>query len=90
MVSSDFEACFCTTTQLTGQAIAVVWAKILGLNDNAHLAGLVLRLSIENFYLQITDGTINHQWFNSYFAQLLELVEAFKNNAKHPALDGTV
>jgi len=33
--------------------------KVIDLNENNHLAQMVLMLSIENFFLQITDETLN-------------------------------
>ncbi len=80
----DFETCFETTNQLTGEAIIGLWAEILGLSDNSYLAALVLKLSLENFFLQITDETLNHQWLNTYFQELHTLIAAFRNNeAQH-------
>ncbi len=86
----DFETCFCKTNQITVQAIIGLWAEILELNDNSYLAGLVLKLSLENFYLQITSETLNHDWLTNYFNELRVLVREFKKTGNVPALDGTV
>lgn len=75
-----FEKCFLKTNELTSKAIIGVWSEIIKLKDNSYLAELVYRLSLENFFLQITDETINHDWLNNYFNELSNLVKAFKQN----------
>lgn len=81
----DFEACFLKTNELTRDAIMGVWSHILGLPHQSYLAELVLNLSLENFYLQITDQTIHPDWLNQYFSQLQSLIRAFKaNETKRP------
>ena len=85
-----FSACFAETNAITTQAILGIWAQILGLGDNSYLAGLVLKLSLENFYLQITDETLNEAWLRGYFEELQATVRAFKQMGTIPALDGTV
>ena len=73
-----FEQCFCQTNEMTVQSIIPIWTTILDLQENSYLAGLVLKLSMENFYLQITADTLNREWLNHYFQELRALVRAFK------------
>lgn len=86
----DFESVFCRTNEITGQAIARVWPKLIGLEKHNHLAELLFKHSIENFYLQITDETLNRPWLRQYFDSLLLLVREFKKTGNVPALDGSV
>lgn len=86
----DFEACFCQVTDLTVPAFMPIWSKILGLEGQTHLAGLVLQLSLENFYLQITDETLNPDWINQYIGQLKTLTQEFKKTGQYKPIDGTV
>ncbi len=90
--NEDFEKCFLKTNQITIPAILGVWAEILDLKSNSHLSELMLKLSLENFYLQITDETLNHDWLNNYFNELKLLVREFKrtNRVTIPKLDGSV
>ncbi len=78
---NGFEKCFTQTNQITGQAIIGIWSEILDLKNNSYLAELVYQLSIENFFLQITDETMNKVWLKNYFTQLRTLIKAFKANA---------
>lgn len=74
----SFEECFIKTNQQIAGAIMVLWAEALGLPPHSYLAKLVLTLSLENFYLQITEETLNSEWLNQYFNQLKQLVKEFK------------
>ncbi|OJJ17210.1 TetR family transcriptional regulator [marine bacterium AO1-C] len=76
--NKDFANCFEETNQHVANAILGVWANMLGLTENSYLAALVLKLSMENFYLQITEETLNPTWLSGYFKQLQEMVKEFK------------
>ncbi|MTB51740.1 TetR/AcrR family transcriptional regulator [Lewinella sp. W8] len=71
-----FAACFERTNQITGPAFLGIWAKIIGLSSQTHLAELVLQLSMENFFLQITEATLNESWLQDYFQRLKATVSA--------------
>lgn len=86
----EFETCFMKTNEITGKAMAGIWAQAIGLQDNSYLANLVLKLSLENFFLQITDETLNPDWLHNYFQELRRLVQAFKNSDSLASLDGSV
>ncbi len=78
----NFEACFSKTSEMTVKSIIGIWSEIIDLKSNSYLAELVFKLSLENFFLQITDETINHNWLNNYFDELRMLVRAFQKNEK--------
>ena len=86
----DFEASFCKTNEITGQALAQVWPRLIGLDQHNRLANMLFQHSVENFYLQITDETLNYAWLRQYFDELLLLVQEFKKTGNVPALDGSV
>ncbi len=79
--NSDFETCFLKTNQITVPAIKGIWAEMLGLQQQIYLAELVFQLTLENFYLQITDETLNEIWLNNYITQLRTLIKAFQTKA---------
>ena len=74
-----FKNCFERASKDVGQAIMGIWAETLGLTDNSNLAQIVLNLSIENFYLQITEETMTYEWLLSYVSELKKMVMEFKN-----------
>ncbi len=39
---------------------------------------MVLMLTMENFYLQITEETLTYEWLENYIFQLQNMVQAFK------------
>ncbi|MEM7660466.1 MAG: TetR/AcrR family transcriptional regulator [Bacteroidota bacterium] len=80
----DFLACFTQVNQMTLPAFLGIWSKILDLQTHVHLAGLVLQLSMENFFLQLTDETLHREWLMGYFHQLQTLVWEFKKTGKVP------
>jgi AcrR family transcriptional regulator len=73
-----FENCFNQINQVSIPAILPLWKQIIGLSENTALAQVVLSLSLENFYLQITDETLNESWLVTYFASIRQMVRHFK------------
>ncbi|MEM7036202.1 MAG: TetR/AcrR family transcriptional regulator [Bacteroidota bacterium] len=86
----DFENCFCKINAIAFPAMMPIWKEIIGLTDNSSLAEMVLSLSIENFYLQITDTTLNEPWLTAYFKNIRNMISQFKLRASISELDGTV
>ena len=85
-----FEACFNRVNEFSVPAITPLWARLLGLEDKLYLAGLVLQLSLENFFLQITDETLRPEWLRAYFHRARQLVLAFQSTGSTAPLNGPV
>lgn len=66
--------------QFSVQGLLPVWKNIISLPENGALAQMVLHLSLENFYLQITDETLNESWLMAYFANIRQMVFLFKQS----------
>ncbi|TAE30675.1 MAG: TetR/AcrR family transcriptional regulator [Cytophagales bacterium] len=77
---SAFQQCIKQSTKQVGEAILPIWADMLGLPDNSALAQVVLNLSLENFYLQITEETLTYDWLVGYLDELKQMVNAFQHN----------
>lgn len=88
--NSDFQTCFIKTNEISLPGFMPIWKKVIDLNENNHLAQLVLMLSIENFFLQITDETLNSSWIAAYFDKIREMVKLFKRTNSIPVMDGGV
>ncbi len=73
-----FQKCFEKTNQLSVESIVEIWAEALGLEHESYLAQMVLVLTMENFYLQITEETLTYEWLENYMYQLKNMVQAFK------------
>ena len=78
----EFEKCFCTTNEMSMPNFIPVWSQMIGLEANQKLAGTVLRLSIENFFLQITEDTLNPEWLCAYIANIRNMVHEFDKTVK--------
>ena len=81
-----FKACFEASSHEVGDAIISIWAQELGLEGNSYLALMVLNLSLENFYLQITPQTLTYTWLEEYVRGLQQMVRAFKEGKLNPTL----
>lgn len=73
----EFEACFQKTSAEVGGAVLGIWAEALNLQDNSNLALMILRLSLENFYLQITEDTLTYDWLEKYVKDLQTMAREF-------------
>ena len=83
----EFTQCFEQASNEVGEAIVDIWAEALGLTEDSNLALMVLKLSLENFYLQITDETLTYEWLENYIRDLQAMVAQFK---KGTIPDGSV
>ena len=81
-----FKNCFEKSSKAVGEAILGIWAEMLGLGDNSHLAQMVLNLSLENFYLQITEETLTYEWLLNYVRDLKTMVHGFQMNEKKKSI----
>ena len=88
--NKEFENCFNQINQISIPAMLPLWKKIIGLAEHNSLAQIVLTLSLENFYLQITDETLNGPWLTAYFAGIREMILHFKHLEQIKAIDGSV
>ncbi|GAB4199331.1 MAG: hypothetical protein OHK0057_31250 [Thermoflexibacter sp.] len=77
-----FKDCFEKVNREIGEAIIGIWAEMLGIPTQESLANLVLGLTMENFYLQITEETLNYDWLLNYVQEIRLMVQGFKNNGK--------
>ncbi len=75
-----FKECFERSNKLVEEAFLDVWAKDIGLPDKTKLASNVLDLTLENFYLQITEDTLNHKWLSNYFSDLKSIISQIKKS----------
>jgi AcrR family transcriptional regulator len=73
-----FKICFEKASQDVAEATVAIWADALGLTDQTALAGITLNLALENFYLQITEETLNYEWLQSYVKEMRRMVDEFK------------
>jgi len=75
-----FKRCFDRTSSYVGQTILTIWASELNLVNNSDLAQMVLNMSLDNFFLQITDKTLTYDWVVDYVNELKTMVIAFQRD----------
>lgn len=88
--NKDFESCFLKSNEISKPAILPIWGRVIGLDDNHYLAKMVFMLSIENFFLQITNETLTQKWLKEYFYGIKKLVRQIKLESNIHELDGSV
>ncbi len=88
--NQSFEKCFLKSYEITLPSMIPIWATIIDLKEDSYLAELVLQLSLENFFLQITHENLNPDWLHGYFHSIKKMVEQFKKTRSVPSLDGNV
>ncbi|MEM7374118.1 MAG: TetR/AcrR family transcriptional regulator [Bacteroidota bacterium] len=77
-----FFQCFQEASKEVAEAILGIWAEGLGMTDHSSLALMVLNLSMENFYLQITEETLTYEWLEAYFQQLQAMAHEMNKRSK--------
>ena len=88
--NEQFATCFAKVNEISVPEIVAAWAKILQLTDNTQLTETFLQLVLENFFVQLTGETLNRNWLERYFNNIINLVKQFKKTGKVPALNASV
>jgi AcrR family transcriptional regulator len=86
----DFAKCFTAVNQLSVPALLPLWKQIIDLREQSYLAELVLLLTLDNFFLQITDQTLHEEWLKGYMRNIRQMVRQFKQTGNLPQMDGSV
>ena len=76
----NFKQCFQAANKLVENAFLDVWAIELGLSEKKHLAQSVLSLTVENFYLQITEETLTYNWLKLFLIEIQAMVRGIRLN----------
>lgn len=69
-----FKRCFEQSHEPIESAFLKIWSESLGLGDKTFLARLVLNLTVENFYLQVTEETFTYDWLKKYLHNIQGMV----------------
>jgi AcrR family transcriptional regulator len=83
-----YKDCFEKSSKKAVSAIVGIWAAALGLKNNSTLADMILSLSLENFFLQITEETLTYEWLADYVTNLQMMVKEFEK--RNSVLYGSV
>ncbi|HAI76582.1 MAG TPA: TetR/AcrR family transcriptional regulator [Microscillaceae bacterium] len=73
-----FRRCFEAANALVGDALLEVWADSIGLTQQKALAGNLLHLVTEKFYLQMTAEKFSYEWLLQFFQSTLALAGDFQ------------
>lgn len=81
-----FGEAFLKANALVGNAITGIWAEYIGLDTNTDLARLVLNLSLDNFYLQLSPDTLTYDRLFQFITELRTMVQQFRYHEQRTAL----
>lgn len=70
-----YKLCFEKAHKPIEDALLDLWPQAIGLEDNPHLARMILNLTVENFYLRLTEETFTEKGFKSYLDEILAIVK---------------
>lgn len=51
-----------------------LWGRIIGIENNTYLAELVLRFSLDNFFLQLNESNLTAEWIKQYLSDLHAMI----------------
>lgn len=71
----EYKNCFVKANKPVEDAFIKIWSEALGLKEKEHLAQIVLNITVENFYLQITEETLTYDWILNYFNEIILMVK---------------
>ena len=66
----SYKLCFEKAHKPIEDALLKFWPEAIGLDDKPHLARMILNLTVENFYLRLTEETFTEQGLKSYFDEI--------------------
>ena len=66
----SYKFCFEKAHKPIEDALLKFWPEAIGLDDKPHLARMILNLTVENFYLRLTDETFTEQGLKSYLDEI--------------------
>ena len=66
----SYKLCFEKAHKPIEDALLKFWPEAIGLDDKPHLARMILNLTVENFYLRLTDETFTEQGLKSYLDEI--------------------
>ncbi len=73
-----FEATVQKVDGMVGDSIVTIWAEAIDLQEQNHLAKMILGLVQENFFLQITEETLTKEWLRNFIHQIRVMVQHFR------------
>lgn len=66
----NYKSCFEKAHKPIEDALLEFWPVEIGLEDKPHLARMILNLTVENFYLRLTEETFTERGLRSYLDEI--------------------
>ena len=75
-----FKKCFEQANGMVEEAFLEVWRDALGLKENTYLARIILNLTVDNFYLRVTEDSLNYEWLIDFLKEIRFMVNEITKN----------
>lgn len=75
-----YKKCFEQANGMVEDAFLEVWRDALGLKENTYLARIILNLTVDNFYLRVTEDTLNYEWLMDFLKEIRFMVNEITKN----------
>ena len=73
--NQTFVDCFKKANALVEDRVMTLWSEALGLKKNVYLGRIIMDLAMDNFYLRMTEETLNYEWLLSYLGDVKTMVK---------------
>ena len=71
----EYKTCFQKAHKPIEDALLEFWPEAIGLEDKPHLAKMILTLTVDNFYLRLTDETFTDNGLTSYLNEIIAIAK---------------
>lgn len=70
-----FEQCFQKANGMVEEAFMGIWSEAFGLKEKPHIARNIMKMTTDNFYLRVTEETLNAEWLLAFLTELQSMVK---------------
>jgi AcrR family transcriptional regulator len=71
----EYKICFQKAHKPIEDALLEFWPEAIGLVDKPHLAKMILTLTVDNFYLRLTDETFTDNGLKNYLDEIIAIAK---------------
>lgn len=77
----EFRKCFERANGIVEEGFMGIWAEAFGLQDRPRSAHNLMKMTIDNFYLRITEENISRDWLLSFLYELQFMVKEIQKES---------
>ncbi len=78
----EFQQCFEKANGLVEEAFMGIWSEAFGLEEKPQVARNIMKMTMDNFYLRITEENLNPEWLLAFLTDLQGMIKEIINSNK--------